>query len=88
MTCSMLRFISFYTVALLTGFTTSSLAVPAAFPARPNIVLVMTDDQGCGDLGWTGNPSSTRPILTPLPKRASDLLTFMSAPLVHRPAVL
>jgi arylsulfatase A-like enzyme len=28
----------------------------AAGPARPNVLIVMTDDQGLGDFSYTGNP--------------------------------
>ena len=38
--------------ALLTGTT---LSVTAAAEARPNIVIILADDQGWGDLSVNGN---------------------------------
>ncbi|QDU21078.1 sulfatase-like hydrolase/transferase [Urbifossiella limnaea] len=32
------------------------VAPAAAQAARPNVVIVMTDDQGLGDFSYTGNP--------------------------------
>ena len=32
-------------------------AAPAAEPRRPNVLLIMTDDQGWGDFGFHGNPT-------------------------------
>jgi len=39
----------------LVSFCRATIA--AESPKPPNIVLVMTDDQGCGDLSFTGNPN-------------------------------
>jgi len=45
------------TVPLLACVLALSAAVlPAAAGKRPHIVLVMADDQGWGDMGYTGHP--------------------------------
>jgi len=47
----------------------AAVLVPSAFaddPKQPNVVIVITDDQGYGDLAFTGNPAIKTPTLDKL----------------------
>lgn len=59
----------------LLAFTLTSLAFSASAP-KPNVVLVITDDQGYGDLGFTGNPAIKTPHLDQLRKESTLLDNF------------
>ncbi|MBM3860176.1 MAG: arylsulfatase [Verrucomicrobia bacterium] len=58
----------------------SICATGFAAPSRPNIVLIMTDDQGYGDLGCTGNPIIKTPHLDRLAAVSSQLTDFHVGP--------
>jgi len=68
------------------GFTSSVLAcrrqsLAAEPPARPpNVVLVMTDDQGYGDLGCTGNRAIVTPNLDRFHGECTRLANFHADP--------
>ncbi len=47
---------------------------------RPNIVLIMTDDMGYGDLGVTGNPIIKTPNLDALAERSASMTKFYVSP--------
>jgi len=66
-----MRFFAAFLVALL-------LALPAAGaqPARPNIVLIISDDQGGGDYSFLGHPQVQTPHIDRL---AKESLTFTRA---------
>lgn len=49
-------------------------------PARPNIILVMTDDQGYGDLGCHGNPILKTPHIDQFYQQAARLTEFHVSP--------
>ena len=69
---------------LAAGFPPTPHPVAAPAPTTgtrpPNIVLVMTDDQGYGDLGFTGNPVVKTPHLDALAAASSRLTDFHVAP--------
>jgi arylsulfatase len=52
----------------------------AAAPIRPNIILVMTDDQGYGDLGFTGNPILNTPHLDRFARESFRFSNFHVSP--------
>ncbi len=65
----------------------AALALPAGAqpgsrndPERPNVVLIMTDDQGYGDLGITGNPIIRTPHIDSLARRSAWMENFYVHP--------
>ena len=55
-------------------------SVFSAAPARPNIVFIITDDQGYGDLGYTGNPVVKTPFIDKLAAESPQLSDYHVAP--------
>lgn len=47
---------------------------------RPNIILIMTDDQGYGDFGFTGNPHIKTPNLDQLASESVQFENFYVSP--------
>ncbi len=62
----------------------STVTKPFAFseekPQRPNVVLIMTDDQGYGDLGVTSNPIIQTPNIDAMAKRSASMQYFYVCP--------
>ncbi|HBJ85404.1 MAG TPA: hypothetical protein DDZ88_16310, partial [Verrucomicrobiales bacterium] len=58
-----------------------SFAIPhSSFAAPPNIVFIITDDQGYGDLGDTGNPVIKTPHIDALAAESPQLTDYHVAP--------
>jgi len=58
----------------------ATVSPKSSSPARPNIVLVMTDDQGYGDLGFTGNPIIKTPHIDSFARRSVRFTGFHVSP--------
>ncbi len=52
----------------------------SASPQRPNVILIMTDDQGYGDFGVTGNPKLQTPNIDRLAQSSAQLSSFYVCP--------
>jgi arylsulfatase A-like enzyme len=66
-----------YAFSILCGL---AAAAPAVASDRPNVLLVITDDQGFGDLGAHGNPVVRTPNLDAFTKQAAWLKNFHVSP--------
>ena len=66
--------------ALLAGFAFHIFAAESTSPKPPNIVLVLTDDQGYGDLGFTGNPVIKTPHIDGFAKQSIRFTNFHVSP--------
>ncbi|RMG37825.1 MAG: N-acetylgalactosamine-4-sulfatase [Planctomycetota bacterium] len=69
-------------VALLSAVVPTATPAHAAArtPSRPNVVLIMTDDQGYGDLSCTGNPVLKTPNLDRLYAESIRLRDYHVSP--------
>ena len=67
-------------VLLLAVWTLACGAGRQADAEPPNIVLVMTDDQGYGDFGFAGNPVIETPHLDALAARSAQVERFYVSP--------
>jgi arylsulfatase A-like enzyme len=69
---------------ILTLLTAIAFAAPAAGQsaqsARPNVVLIITDDVGYGDIGSYGAPDIKTPSIDSLAKTGTRLTDFYAAP--------
>ena len=67
---------------LLISITCTVAAAPAegGAPGRPNVVIVITDDQGYGDLGCHGNEIIKTPNLDRLHSQSTRLTNFHVSP--------
>src|SRR5688572_7375481 len=66
------------TFALALGLSAEAAAGDA--PRRPNIVFVITDDQGYGDLSCHGNPVLRTPNIDALYARSVRFTDFQASP--------
>ena len=58
----------------------SLAAVCASAADRPNVILIMTDDQGYGDFGVMGNPVIETPQIDAMAGRSASMSTFYVCP--------
>ena len=56
------------------------LTVSCSLSRKPNVVLIMTDDQGYGDLGSHGNPHLKTPVMDRLASESVGFTRFYVSP--------
>jgi arylsulfatase A-like enzyme len=66
-------------LGLVLGFPAAVFADPPT-PDRPNVLVILTDDQGYGDLGFHGNPQIKTPRLDALARESVRFRSFYAMP--------
>lgn len=66
--------------ALLTLSTVAPLAFAQDKSKKPNVILIITDDQGHGDLGFHGNPVIKTPNLDKFARQSVRMKNFYVSP--------
>jgi arylsulfatase len=69
------------TLVFVTAGVGDSTGVADARQARPNVLIVMTDDQGLGDFSFTGNPVLKTPHLDAFARESVRLTDFHVCPM-------
>jgi arylsulfatase A-like enzyme len=69
-----------FLASCITGPETRSRPDDSAGASRPNVVLIVTDDQGWGDFGFQGNPVIRTPRLDRLAEGSARLESFYVHP--------
>ncbi|UJH68914.1 arylsulfatase [Allomuricauda sp. SCSIO 65647] len=65
---------------MVIGLLSLPLNVVGQESERPNVIIIITDDQGYGDLGVTGNPHVKTPTLDALAKESVRFNNFYVSP--------
>jgi arylsulfatase A-like enzyme len=65
-----------WALVMFASLAPDALAAEAKKPKPPNVLLIMTDDQGYGDLACHGNPILKTPSLNKLSKQSVRLTNF------------
>lgn len=72
-------------IRLILALTSLATLLPAHAQDNPNIILVMADDQGYGDAGYTGHPFVKTPHLDAMSKNSVVFDRFYAAAPVCSP---
>lgn len=65
-----------FLVVVLTCLSSTSARAAQAAKSRPNVILIITDDQGYGDIAFHGNTMIQTPALDKLAKQSLRLTNF------------
>ena len=74
------RFPLFGALTLSLGIS-EMMSAQTSLANRPNVILIMTDDQGFGDVGFHGNTELNTPHLDRLASESAELTNFYVQPL-------